>query len=237
MRAFLVFLSLSLPLLAQPIQVGDIEIDAESVDSQHARLRACWVSDEAVGPFWRASLEENKASLQVGHQEDLGPLQGTVQLEQEWQDELEVRKASLVVRRNSQWELGQSARWCDNTVSWSGWLSTQLGEDWKARGDWQLGDDFRSTQLTLAHGSSQLMVERRQQTEALSYRGRLSQRLAQGIWELEAERRFGEGWDRQLSAGVRYRLSRSWEISAQGRRRWENLESQDSAEAQLRLSW
>ena len=236
MKIFLYSLLLAAPLWGQPLQLGEVELEAEAVDSRTARLRAEW-EQEGEGPFWRASLEESKASLQLGHEQDLGDYEASAEVEHEWQQELEVRKATLVVRRGQNWELGQSARWSEDQVGWSGWLATQLGEDWKARGEWQLGEDRQVTGLKVSRSGQELLLERRQESDWIGYRGRFSHQLAQGLWEVEAERRWGQSWERQWSAGVRYRLGCCWEISAHGRRRWEQLDWQDHAEAQVHWSW
>lgn len=249
MKSLLLILACIGPLAAEPpqaegIQAGPIQVEGESVNDQQARLRACWecLSGDSAQQFWRATLEERKWQLQWEHRQNLGEFEAEAEWEREWQDHLERTRAQLALRvPEEEFEVSVQTEWTGvlAEANWTTQLKGKLLGNWRAQAALQQATSQTQMRLTLTDGVDQLEAERRVSPQEVSYRGKVIHRLGPGSLELEATRRWGEGWQKQWAASYRCKFSQYAQWSTQGSRRWSQQTGdwQDMVEAELQLHW
>jgi hypothetical protein len=234
------------------IESGDWTLEAQPLDDQRARLEAQWeqARGESSSDFWRASLEDNKVEVEVGGVQELGPVRTEYALEQEWQEELQNRRASisLTLPKNG-WEAGLASSldwrsageedWQVQSTAVRGWLATPKWFGWHARATWAQNDTQQTSGLALASEAQRLEAEVTSAPGVVSYTGRVSQRVGPGVLVLERNATRGEDVHKRWLARYQCRLATGARISAQGSRRWSELLStyEDKVEAQLELSF
>lgn len=248
MRYLVLLLCLS-PVAAQPpqtdsIQAGSILLEGEPLDDQRARLRACWqsISGDSARQYWRASLEERKWQMQWEHHQNLGEIEGEAELEREWQDQLERTRAQLALRiPQEEFEISVNSEWTADpaNANWTTQVKGRFWNNWRAQAAWQQAASRTQLRFSLTDGSDQLEAERLVSPEDISYRGKLTHALGPGSLELQATRRWGEGWQNQWGAGYRCQFGDWAQLSTRGNRRWslKTGDWQDTLEAEIQLFW
>ena len=216
---------LAAPLAAEPIVSGDWSIQAEPLEDQRARVEACWrqaTESEGRATLWRAALDDQK--VEVGATQELGPVQGEATLEQDWQQELEARRASLSLRVPDYhgWDTGVAGEWdwTPDQDQWNqamlrGWIGAPPWRGWSVRAEVAAGET--TTRFT----------------------GRLSKQLGPGQLMLEAEQEQSEFWQRRWLTRYQWEIASQARLSAQGGRRWSQLDGnyQDEVEAKLEIEF
>lgn len=213
-----VWLSSAVPLAAQPIVSGNWTVQAQPLEDQRARLEACWrqaQESEESESMWRAALDDQKVVLAT--QQEWGELEGEASLEQEWQSELQNRRAtmSLSLPDLHGWETGVAGEWDWNPDqdSWKqaqlrGWLATPEWRGWSAQAE--IAGDAATTRFT----------------------ARLRGQVGPGQLLLETEQKQSEHWQRRWLTRYQWELA-GHTVSAQAGRSWNevNPNYQDQIEA------
>lgn len=261
-RMLLIGLVLSEPLLASPgIPVVDtIQLEAEELEQRRARIHACWeeARGDSAGAYWRASLDDQLLSLKVGSREHLGPLQSSVSLEQEWLDELQARRAQVSlsvpykgwevgVTSNMDWQAQREAAWQLQPVRMGGWLQSPEWRGWKARASYTQQEEVSVRRLALDSSSRHLEAEVSQSPEHRTLVGRVSQSFGRSTLALEGEQRTqlappgssdlpeASYWQRRWLARYTLQLTQDARLSAEGVRRWSELDWEHRVEARMEL--
>lgn len=238
----------------------EIRIEAEELEERRARLHACWedAQGESAGSYWRASLDDQKLNLKLGSTQQVGPVQGSYVLEQEWLDELQARRAELAVRIPHQgWEVGVSSNldWqSQGEDAWelqpplvSGWVQSPAWKGWTARASWVQQDELTTSRLALQGPTRQVEAEVAQAPDHRCVIGRVSQRFGRSTVALEAEQRIHVTpggsldlpettyWQRRWMARYQWDLGGDTRISAEGTRRWSEFDYENRVEAKMEL--
>lgn len=234
------------------LEEGDWTLEAQPLDEQRARLQAQWeqARGESSSDFWRASLEDNRVEVEVGGVQELGPVRTEYALEQEWQEELQNRRASvsMTLPKNG-WEAGVASSfdwrsegeedWQAQSTAVRGWLATPKWFGWHARATWAQRDEQQTSGLALASEAQRVEAEVTSAPGVVSYTGRVSQRVGPGVLVLERNSTEGDAAEQRWLARYQCRLATGARISAQGSRRRSELLStyEDKVEARLELSF
>lgn len=253
MKSLWLIVLLSISAVADParLEKGPWSLEAEPLEERRARLKAQWeqARGESATDFWRASLEDNKVDIEVGGERELGIVQTEYSVEQEWQEELQSRRAriSLSVPQDG-WEAGVSTvmdwqsvedeDWAAQPARLRGWLSTPEWQGWRALASWEQTDQQATRGLALTSTAGRkLEAEMSTGPNEVTYVGRMSQRMGPGTLTLEASDTQGEHWDHIWTARYQCRLTERAKLAAQGSRRWSDLLStfEDKVEARLEV--
>jgi len=221
-QMFALWLLGAVPLAADPILSGNWSIEAEPLEDQRARLEACWRQANEDQSVWRAALDDQK--LQLGTQQQIGPLQGEVSVEQQWQEDLQSRRAqvSLSLPDLDGWDTGIAGQWdySPDQDRWQpphlrGWLAAPKWRGWTARGE--IAHDPSATRLT----------------------GRVCRQVGGGQLVFEAEQIQSQLTQRRWLTRYQWELARQARVSAQGGRRWSERQGdyQDELEAKLEIQF
>lgn len=257
MKRALLF-ALLLPLSAraemEPVRWGPWTVNASDVGDQRGRLEASWESAQGsdAREFWRASLQDNKAALEVGATETVGPLKTEIELQQDWEEELQTRRAQLAISVPSKgWRGGISSRldwktlaqpdseWELSSQSYGGWVETPEWHGWRARASYDQQDLTRTSRLGFSDRMSKIEAEMTSAPGQVAYTGRVGRRIGPGTLQLEAGTSTGDTWQRRYRASYRCRFLGDSSFSATGTRAWlEALEAyQDEVKATLEVKF